>query len=454
MKGFLKLMLASVLISEALFSTDVYGKGTIADSAEYNAIVRELKEIKAIQDSTYQQRLRAAEKRMHEAEVRRGESQDYELSEYGVMSNIEKNTKYSFWGDDVNIIGLAAIVLSIVSLVVSWRTLNAQKKTEEHTKRAPISVQKGKLEDLPRHFYRNLVCTCSQIFLFNDKSNKDSSGRRICYPSESNVMKLQTLPDDIILPIDAGNAEVYKSMHELRLLFRNYSQEVAVAAEHLSMANITDKSLYQDFDNLLFKPMFLTYKTFDFESCLDGKDSGSHKVFLYDRARIAMVREHFTKLKDNALILLDRTRLDYLSRLLANGFCGLTSLDHKGAINRSMASFFYEPNQKDTLATVYKDTIVNEKSWNGTNKATFTTDICQIESKDGLSSLFTKYVTGFEEKVQSDSKTVAMVEELYNILKAYFDFLKADVWEFKTLFYYMLAIDTAIETTKTGMVNY
>ena len=222
----------------------------------------------------------------------------------------------NFLDDGFNFLGVIGFFLGLASLYFAKVTFEAQKQTALHTSNAPKSAQMGKLKDLPRHFYRNLVCTCSQIFLFNDKSNKDSSGRRICYPSESNVMKLQTLPDDIILPIDAGNAEVYKSMHELRLLFRNYSQEVAVAAEHLSRANITDKSLYQDFDNLLFKPMFLTYKTFDFESCLDGKDSGSHKVFLYDRARTAMVREHFAKLKDNALILLDRTRLDYLSRLL------------------------------------------------------------------------------------------------------------------------------------------
>ena len=278
MKRFLNSMFVLVLIVLPVLHLEVDGKEHIADSAEYNAILRELKEIKAIQDSTYQQRLRAAEKRMQEAEFRRGNNQDYELSEYGVMSNIEKNTKPSFICDDVNAIGVAALIVAFASLIVAGVTLNAQKKTEEntrlaeeHTKRAPISVQKGKLEDLPRHFYRNLVCTCSQIFLFNDKANRDSSGRRICYPSESNVLKLQTLPDDIILPIDVENEKVYKSMHELRLLFRNYSQEVTVAAEHISRANITDESLFQDFDNLLFKPMLLTKKKFDFELALEGK---------------------------------------------------------------------------------------------------------------------------------------------------------------------------------------
>lgn len=233
MKRLLKL--ASILL---LMSTVSYPKahckGPLADSNAVNAIVHELQQIKAIQDSTYQQRLRAAEKRMHDTNSKQDQKQDYELSEYGLMSNIEKYTKPSFLGDDFNMIGLIALIVALASFIVAWITLQEQKKTEENTRRAeentkkaPISAQLGKLEDLPRHFYRNLICTCSQIFLFYDKANKDASGRRLCYPSEANILKLQAMPDDIILPIDIED-NVYKTMHELRLLFRNYSQEVAV----------------------------------------------------------------------------------------------------------------------------------------------------------------------------------------------------------------------------------
>lgn len=457
MKRFLNSMFVLVLIVLPVLHLEVDGKEHIADSAEYNAILRELKEIKAIQDSTYQQRLRAAEKRMQEAEFRRGNNQDYELSEYGVMSNIEKNTKPSFICDDVNAIGVAALIVAFASLIVAGVTLNAQKKTEEntrlaekHTKRAPISVQKGKLEDLPRHFYRNLVCTCSQIFLFNDKANRDSSGRRICYPSESNVLKLQTLPDDIILHIDVENEKVYKSMHELRLLFRNYSQEVTIAAEHISRANITDESLFQDFDNLLFKPMFLTKKTFDFELALEGKTGKDSEALLFNRDRITMIREHFSKFRENALILLDKTRLDYLNRLMQNEFHELMDLDHKGAINRSMKAFFYESDdaEKEILVKMHKKVIVLDDT------DMFTKNICNIGSEESLYETFRNSVKGFEYKAKPDSEVAVKIEGLYKILKPYFEFLEDDVWEFKTIFYYMLAIDTAIETDKIGMVNY
>lgn len=466
MKRYLNIIFVTVLIFTALSHSVVSGNEIIADSTEYNSIVRELKEIKAIQDSTYQQRLRAAEKRMHDAEARRWKNQDYELSEYGVMSNIEENTKPSFILDDVNVIGILALVVALASLVVAGKALKAQKKTEEntrlaeeHMKRAPISVQKGKLADLPRHFYRNLVCTCSQIFLFNDKSNKDSTGRRICYPSESNVLKLQTLPDDIILPIDVENEGVYKSMHELRLLFRNYSQEVAVAANHISRANITDESLLQDFDNLLFKPMFLIEKTFAFELALDGKESKDEEASLRCRARMVMIQEHFSKLSENASFLLNSARLGYLQRLLANGFGEFRNLDRKGAVDRSMKSFFTEFNENEKevkLAKVCKAAIVDVEKLEKDKTRQFAKQVCEIGCKDDLHTLFKECVKVIEDRKKSVYELSAMIDELYDILKPYFDFLRGDgkVWEFKTLFYYMLAIDTVIETEKIGMVNY
>lgn len=81
-------------------------------------------------------------------------------------------------------------------------TFEAQKQTEQHTSNAPKSAQIGKLKDLPRHFYRNLICACAMTLKYYDDSNKKIWGKRINYPSESNVLKLKTLPDEIIYDID------------------------------------------------------------------------------------------------------------------------------------------------------------------------------------------------------------------------------------------------------------
>lgn len=461
-----KSILVVFLITATSFYSEIYGQAVVADSAEYNAILQELKEIKAIQDSTYQQRLRAAERRMLDAEARRGMSRNYELSEYGVMSNIEANTRPSFFSDDINAIGIIALAVALASLAVACITLKAQKKTEEntrraeeHTKRAPISVQKGKLKDLPRHFYRNLACTCSQIFLFTRDSNRDSSGRHISYPSESNVMKLQTLPDDIILPIDAANEKVYLSMHELRLLFRNYSQEVAVAAEHLSRTNITDKSLQQDFDNLLFKPLFLTSKTFGFESELDGVDKTLNEKKLRIRARMTMIQEHFDKLKDNIAFLMIVKQFDYLQELMEDNFKKLKDLDKGDALSskRSAKPFFCDKaDGKDVPAKVSRKSFMDELDKSGdknggkSQKSEFAKDICAVTDSAGLAALIGKYATS---SMGTSDETVN-ITDLYGVLSQYFEFLKADEWEFETMFFYMLAVDTAIETHKTGMINY
>lgn len=449
MKRLLKLAAILLLMSTVSYPK-AHCKGPLADSNAVNAIVHELQQIKAIHDSTYQQRLRAAEKRMHDTNSRQDQKQDYELSEYGLMSNIEKYTKPSFLGDDVNMIGLIAQAIALVSLAITYITLRAQRKTEKNTKKAPISVQQGILKDLPRHFYRNLVCTCSQILLYYDDSNKDSSGRRLRYPSEANMLKLQTMPDDIILPINTTD-NVYQTMHELRFLFRNYSQEVAVAANHISKANITEASLYQDFDNLLFKPMFLTRKTFDLAALLEEKDIKDYSATLFDRARAIMIGEHFSKLKDNGFYLLDQNRTKFLKTLLDDNFQGLKKLDTQRAISRSMRFFFYElhPNGKKTPVIINNRTLANE----------FETNIRNICSKDDLYALFNKYHMFINPQDQTDIRTnpeeaELRIRQLYDTLKPYFEMLRADSCEFETLFMYMLSIDTAIETAKTGMVNY
>lgn len=174
-----------------------------------------------------------------------------------------------------------------------------------------------------------------------------------------------------------------------------------------------------------------------------------------------MIQEHFSKLSENASFLLNSARLGYLQRLLANGFGELRNLDRKGAVDRSMKSFFTEFNENEKevkLAKVCKAAIVGvEKLGKETDKARqFAKQVCEIGCKDDLHSLFKECVKVIEDRKKSAYELSAMIDELYDILKPYFDFLRGDgeVWEFKTLFYYMLAIDTVIETEKIGMVNY
>ena len=45
-------------------------------------------------------------------------------------------------------------------------------------------------------------------------------------------------------------------------------------------------------------------------------------------------------------------------------------------------------------------------------------------------------------------------DQLYEVIKPYLTYISGNRWEFKTLFYFMLAIDIAIETDRIGMINF
>ena len=394
-------------------------------------ILEVLQGIREVQDSTYNQRMRAVKARTattHEPEL--------SPSEYSILTGIENNTDSKFLLDSWNLYGIFALILTIWGLYFAWKQYNSQKETEKHTenserqtKNAPISVQKSKLEALPRHFYRNLVCTGAIIFNHLQQSNGISAARK-AYPSESNLLKLQTLPDDIFLPIDIDE-ESYKIMHELRLLFRNYNTEIIVAAEHLSRRHLTDESLVQDFDNLLFKPLFLTKRAFEYEKIICKIDQEA----LTTKAAYTIINEHFKKLKEpgNFSVLLRPKNNDFLKLLLDKNFDHISKLDKKGALERSI-NFFANNDLK----------IIKED--------------CSKENKDyimGLSSEKETFIKWFNEHYEGQiSDSTVTVDVLYDCIKPYLKYIEKDEWDFKVLIYYILSVDIAIETDRIGMVNH
>lgn len=392
-------------------------------------ILDELIEIRTVQDSTYVQRMRAFEAR---------NSNEALPSEYSVLSMIKGNTDKDHLRDGWNVYGWIAFVISLLSLIISLITSIAQWYTTKHTKNAPLSAQKGKLADLPRHFYRNIVCSSAIIFKYLDKENGES-GNRKSYPSESNLLKLQTLPDDIFLPIDIDEKS-YEKMHELRLLFRNYNVEVKIASEHLSRQHLTDDSLSGDFDNLLFKPLHLTQEAFGYE-----KDLFNDVVDQNRNAVEKMINEHFLKLMSNLYVLMRSEHNEYLKRLLSHDFkCIEESIDKKGALRRSMKGLSkITISNKDELIRICKD------SKNGDNTPRLQKFIKKLIAGS------TDFIEWFNVNYDLTNKKVDItVEQLCESLQPYFEYLARDTWDFETLFYYMLAVDVAIETDRIGMINY
>ncbi len=428
------LLLACLMCTFNAFAKDSTANASAGSADTQQLILDELKSIRSVQDSTYNQRMRAVKARTDAA----SRKTDTAPSEYSILTGIEDNTDSNFFADSWNLYGIFALIFSIWALYYAWRQYKSQKETEIHTgnaekqtKNAPISVQKGKLAALPRHFYRNLACTGAMIFNHLHPSNGKSAARN-SYPSESNLLKLQTLPDDIFLPIDIDERS-YKEMHELKLLFRNYNMEILVASEHLSKRHLTDKSLEQDFDNLLFKPLFLTRRIFNYEKVLCETDVKT----LSELAAYSIVNEHFTKLRTagNISVLLRPENNGFLKLLLEDNFSYLGELDKKGALARSINFFSKED------ITVIKENCSSELS-----------DFIMGISDD--KETFKKW---FEDNYGGqivDAQATLTVDELHESMKPYLTFVSEGKWSFKTLLYYMLAVDIAIETDRIGMINH
>ena len=393
-------------------------------------ILDELIKIRAVQDSTYEQRMRAFKAR---------NSNEALPSEYSVLSLIKGNTEKDTLRDDWNVYGWIAFCISIISLIVAIKTFIAERDNEKHNKNAPISVQRGKLADLPRHFYRNLVCTGAIIFKYLHPSNGKSANRK-SYPSESNLLKLQTLPDDVFFPVDIDENS-YKVIHELKLLFRNYNMEVMVASDHLSRQQLTDDSLVQDFDNLLFKPFSLTKRAFEYQRIL-CPNTFSQNVDAVN----TIINEHFTKLMKpyNFTILLIPENNAFLKQMLDSDFAYIKSiLDVKGSIARSIKDEKCLDNSFAEVSIIKADFTKSRK------------DSTLQEFIYGISSDKDEFIKWFNANYKIKDKRAKLThDELYESIKPYLDYVSSEKWDFETLFYYMLAVDVAIETDRIGMINY
>lgn len=394
----------------------------------------------------------------------------------------------NFLDDGFNFLGVIGFFLGLASLYFAKVTFEAQRQTELHTTNAPKSAQIGKLKDLPRHFYRNLICTCAMTLKYFDELNK-KNGIRLCYPSESNVLKLKTLPDEIIYDIDEEEKS-YALRHEFKLLLRNYNTEVEVASEHFSRAKISDEAIFQDIDNIIFKQLFLLNSSYDI---LLSLDKVSYPQIVADSLHI-ILKEHFKKLKGNKIV--DKANndenknergnkyLDYVNKILNDSkkFDEFRKrIDPKGALYRSYDKIsqsildYYSGKNKNNNITkerkefneilfsenvidkdkkeieiiVDKQKFINVVRREGSEKSNTLADF--INEVSGITT-FEKFRDVFGDK--KDIKEEENYKEAYKNISSYFKFINQEKWQFRELLLVIVIMDCVLETKNIGMVNF
>lgn len=411
-----------------------------AELTKDDSILLELRTIRGLQQEA-QLRREKIRAEMEKRDAGQKDSAALVMSdEYGAILQVENNTRPHWYSDDWNLFGIITFIIALFSAIFTYVTYKAQKNTELHTTNAPIDVQLSTLKDLPRHFYRNLVCTCAMILKFKFSGKKGD-----LYPSEGNMWKLQTLPDDVVLPIDVDTDKednAYQHMHELRLLLRNYNVEVQVASEHVARKGILEETLAQDFGNLLYKPLFLIRKTFNFKRSLNKESlPDDYQVQYVLEAISSMTKEHFNKLLEaaNFRCLFEQGTIGYLTKIMPQGEVDLSIIDKKGDILRSVEFLL-----KYTGDTINPDVQTIQREAAIIDKATA---ILAINDADE----FTQFCLT-KDFIKADEEPKAAA--LYPHLAPYLNYLHHTTWDTVTILKYILAIDAAIETNRIGMVNY
>lgn len=390
------------------------------------------------------------------------------LSPVILIEDISKN----FLDDGFNLLGVIGFFLGLASLYFAKVTFDAQRQTELHTTNAPKSAQIGKLKDLSRHFYRNLVCTCAMTLKYLDNSNKNN-GVRINYPSESNVLKLKTLPDEIIYDIDEEEKS-YAIRHEFKLLLRNFNTEVDVASEHFSRINISDDAISQDIDNIIFKQLFLLCRSYDI---LLSLDKVSFPEAVADSLHI-ILKEHFTKLKENKIIDKENQFMCHVNRIL-NDTNKLDkfkeSIDPKGSLYRSydiipgLMADYYSDKKRDGEKRDFDEILFAEETdKNGKKKIEIIVDRQKfVDSIRNEGNDKSRMLADFIDKISSITEFEKFREVFYNEglgekdyknvyedIYGYFKFISQDKWMFRDLLLVIVTMDCTLETKKVGMVNF
>lgn len=372
-----------------------------------------------------------------------------------LVSDVSTN----FIEDGLNCIGVLGFILGSISLYFTIITFIAQKKTEIHTSNAPKSAQIGKLKDLPRHFYRNLVCVFAIIIKYNDDSNNSLNGKK-SYPSESNVLKLKTLPDEIIYDIDIDE-KTYTNMHEFKLLLRNYNTEVEVASNHFSRKIVID----QDIDNIIFKQLYLLYRSYDILMLLE---KNLYPRIIANSIHI-MIIEHFKKLKENNEFKENNEYWNYVNNVLETKDVNKEFkriIDPKESLKRSIKNIY--KSVETYYNNRYSELTKLKKEYNGiifefndkkelkvqVNKKKFIDSI--IKNGENKYRDLHVFIVNLCDPTSDIDKCIKYEKEFIkkNTI-AYFNFIRdKDYWDFNELLIHMLVMDSIIETSKIGMVNF
>lgn len=378
----------------------------------------------------------------------------------------ESDGRVSFFWNDFNFYGIVATVLALFSLWYTFRAYRSQSLTESNTRNVSIEEQKNRFEDLARHEYRNLVVVLSTAVKYFSKTNQ-SGGQRLEYPSESHILKLQAAPEDFVLDIGPQIADIAS---HVRLLLRNYNIEIGVAHDHFLRRTINSGVMEADYDNLIFKPLFLVSNSCRMVSMLSS---------VVDNLRLSIVKEEEgvekshkdNKLSPKDLFLLRSLELmliEHLSKLpkaLENVVGKMNKWKDNTDKHGKYLSYFKSLKESDGFELECDHTEALDRSF-GTAYGKLV-ETFEKDGKDGKTlNCKWNYKSGENSETEKEINDVLKIlPSLKNISPKNFEWIEAyknvlqtiknkEAFDLVQFFPLMLKMDIVAELPKIGMVNY
>ncbi len=355
---------------------------------------------------------------------------------------IRLNTDPFLFNHDAIWLALASLTIAILTLVATCATLHFQKLSIRNVNG---KVQNAALTDLIRHLYRNVDCTVAMALRFRSKENSKDSAY-VKYPSEANLLKLKAEPERYVP--DAGNMETRKEFYELRTLLRNYGEEIEVASKHLSTKGLKREDFEADFDNILYKPLFLTSKINGLWQNLETNNGKLNKDFFKLAIQI-IVEKHLNTIgsfaKYQTEIVSHQDRADLLVAINDDNTFDLYTKkegEEKNSVKRGMEDLLRlgeDGEQKPTPCSTIS-----------------ISDIMAKWSEDGDAYKLLTEIRNFKTTDEMFEKLdITKEDKLRNVLLPYFEMLRSNKpVDVKTLLTYMIKIDAILEMPKIGMISY
>ena len=260
------------------------------------------------------------------------------------------------------------------------------------------------------------------------------------------------------------------TVSEMRLLLRNYNIEINVACNHLSRPAINDDAVNRDYDNLIFKPLFLVRNACNMEAQLKEEENLCWREAIKRHFHISkqpeltkqqrvdallvrsikiIIKEHLKKIAINLPKVIDElARMQknspeeyeryrqYFNVLTSNDGLTLKAVDHTNALDRSFGYIFrgmidYDKNQRKSMLWQWGKELDDDC-------------ISVLDSIRDIKPVLADFK-------QLDAERLAWVEEYGSALVKVQANNRFDFVEFFAL---MLKMDVIVELRNIGMVNY